>query len=181
MQKRTQGLTLLELLTACVVLGVLAAIAGPYHQSFLARQMLHDATEHLFSAIHLTRSEAIKRNVHVTLCKSADGFSCSSAGGWEQGWIVFEDLNHNASRDHDEVIIHSAPAKTGALRISGNTPVANYIAYTPFGHSRLAASGFQAGSITVCQTHAAGQRYRKIVISSLGRAKMIDTIHTHCE
>ena len=46
-------------------------------------------TNELLSALHITRSEAVKLNSKVTICSSSDGKSCSGSTDWSNGWIVF--------------------------------------------------------------------------------------------
>ena len=51
------------------------------------------------------RSEAIKRNRVVEMCVSVNGTSCAE-GGWEQGWIVLQALDH-----HPEASWHHLPRR----------------------------------------------------------------------
>ena len=61
------GFTVVELLIALVVLGVLVALAAPAFSTFLAEQRLRATTSELRVAVSLARSEAIKRNSSVAL------------------------------------------------------------------------------------------------------------------
>ncbi|HSW53103.1 MAG TPA: GspH/FimT family pseudopilin, partial [Sulfuricaulis sp.] len=53
----------------------------------------------LMGDLNLARSEAIKRNAVIALCKSDDGASCSRHAAWNDGWIVFVDDNNNHEVD----------------------------------------------------------------------------------
>ena len=61
-------------------------------------------------AVHLARSEAIKRNGVVSLCPSTDGETVRAGGHpWRRGWIVFVngDRDSPAVRDADEDLLQA--------------------------------------------------------------------------
>ena len=129
------------------------------------------ATNALFAGLNLARSEAIKRNARAVLCKTANGVSCTASGGWEQGWILFHDLNNNAALDAgEEVLRQQGPASAG-IRLAGNLPIANYVSYTPTGTAKLISGAFQAGTFTLCVESSASADVRQIVLSGTGRAR----------
>jgi len=74
-----RGFTLVELLTAIVVLVVLAMIAVPSFSELIASQRVQMAAMDLFTSLLRARSEAIKQNTNVTL---------SPIGTWAGGWTV---------------------------------------------------------------------------------------------
>src|SRR5688572_2595220 len=97
-RSRAHGFTLIEMLAVVAVIGVLAVVSIPSLKTAFNSVRLSSATNVFVSGLHLARSEAIKRNARVVLCKSANGDACSAGGGWEQGWIVFHDANNNGAR-----------------------------------------------------------------------------------
>ena len=98
--KKNQGFSIIELLVALVLASFLLAVGVPRLNVFFDGNRMVSNTNNLVSAIQIARSEAIKRGQRVTVCKSANADagspSCSTTGGWEQGWIVFEDVAANA-------------------------------------------------------------------------------------
>lgn len=52
----------------------------------------------LLGDMQFARAEAIKEGLPVTVCVSADGANCSgvNVNTWQNGWIVFSDVNGNA-------------------------------------------------------------------------------------
>ena len=67
-----QGVTLNELLLALAVGAVLVGLAVPAFTALTKNNRLITETNTLIGHINLARSEAIKRNQPVALCRSAD-------------------------------------------------------------------------------------------------------------
>jgi type IV fimbrial biogenesis protein FimT len=128
------------------------------------------------TALNLARSEAVKRSVRVTVCKSADGATCAAGGGYEQGWIVFVDPNNNATVDAGEQLIRAYGALSGGLTLIGRVVnnvdnVGNFVSYTSSGSSKLATGTFQAGTLDLCRANYTTQS-REIVIARGGRTQV---------
>jgi type IV fimbrial biogenesis protein FimT len=133
---------------------------------------LKTATELFIAHLNLARSEAIKRNARVVLCKSGDGQQCASEGAWEQGWIVFHDANGNARVDEEEALLLQQAALHASVRFSGNSNIARYVSYTPDGGANLVSGAFQAGTFTLCTQSDAPLEGRQIVISKAGQPRV---------
>lgn len=169
-----RGVTLIELLVAMSVLTVLLAVGVPSFGQFTANTQLNGYANTLFSHMALARSEAIKRNGRVALCKSADGSTCATAGNWDQGWIVFADSDNNGNVNGGEQIITTMPALSPGFSAIGNSNVSSYISYDAQGMTKLASSeAFQAGRITLCPTAPApAGNGREIILSGSGRSRI---------
>jgi len=175
------GFTTIELLVAVTVGALLLGLTIPSMSAMLQTQKTVSLVNVFVASLHLARSEAIKRNGRTVVCKSADGLQCTTAGGWDQGWIVFHDTNNNAQYDADEwVAQQQGPAGTG-LRLRGNTPVAHYVSYTAHGRARLTSGAFQVGTFTLCPTAgAAGANVRKIILGGPGRPRIDKGVAADC-
>ena len=166
---RQKGFTLLELIVTLAVTAIVLIVGVPSFQALIRDNGLVALTNEFIVALHLARSEAIKRNHRVTLCKSADGLECTDSGGYEQGWMVFDDPDNEVNDPSDKTVIRvfqKGSISTG-ITLRGNRSVQGYVSYDALGFSRLAGGGFQAGSLTVC--HPPEARY--IVINSVGRVR----------
>ena len=150
---------------ASVVLG----IGVPSFRRAIESRRLDSAVMTMFSTLGLARSEAIKRNGPVVLCKSADGMSCTAAGSWAQGWIIFRDDNNDAILDAGEVVIQKAQAVAADVRFSGNLQVSRYISFSGLGAPRTIGGAFQAGTLTACVGTANG---RQVILSATGRVRL---------
>ena len=176
-----QGISLVE---SVVTLGIVATtlqFAAPAMGDLLQNAALNAASQDLLADLHLARSEALKRNRRVAICKSFDGLRCTTAGGWDQGWIVFHDGNNNGKIDPDEEVIARREALRATLSVRGNQPVAHFVSYAPVGTTRLTGGGFQAGTITVCRRGATGADAREVIVNAVGRPRVQKATVASCE
>lgn len=163
---------MIELLTVTAVLAVLAGIAVPSMSAAIDSVRLSGASDALATDLRYARTEAIKRGRRVVLCKSANGVSCATSGGWEQGWIIFEDANNNALREASEPLIQRQSALASSLSFTGNQSVAAYVSFASTGGTKLIGGGFQAGTLTVCKHSSEGGAARQIILNALGRLRV---------
>jgi prepilin-type N-terminal cleavage/methylation domain-containing protein len=103
MKTRNRGFTLLELMVVLVIAGVLLGIGVPGMRSFILNGRMTAAANDLMAALHLARSEAIKRRVPVVVCTSTNALvaapTCANSATLS-GWFVFVDANRNGVRDN---------------------------------------------------------------------------------
>ena len=176
--RSSQGFSLIELLLVVAVLGVCLALTGPRFTQLISSSKLTTASNAFLYSIYLARSEAIKRNGRVSLCKSENGLLCTVTGGWEQGWIVFDDTNSNGQRDFGEAILERVQPLPSNLRLTGNLPVSKYVSYVASGGTKLIGGGFQAGTLTVCSN--SGQEARQIIVNAVGRPRIQKVSSSAC-
>ena len=157
------GMTLIEVMMALAIAGIIFALGVPTLGGWLAEQQLQDRADALLHALDLARSEAIRRGDRVDVCPG-EGACDAGAMPWEGGWVVVPD---NA-RAGAGVLAHERPAPSG-ITIRGNRPVADYVSYTSAGHARRFDGALQMGTFTVCRS---GQRARKVILANSGRARI---------
>jgi type IV fimbrial biogenesis protein FimT len=175
------GYTLVELLVVMALGTILLSVAVPSMTEMLNTQRSNAAGSAFLSSLNLARVEAIKRNARVVVCKSAAGLSCDLTGGWNQGRIMFHDVNNNAALDADEQLIERHGAMPEGLSLTGNTQVANYVSYSASGSAKLITGAFQAGTFTLCAAPASIANVQQIVLSSTGRARSRKGLATDCQ
>jgi type IV fimbrial biogenesis protein FimT len=164
-----RGLTLLELLTALAIGASLLVLAVPSYRAWVADLEIRDRIEALVVTLNLARAQAIARQTRVALCPSPDGVHCAPAGRWEDGWIVFADLNDDGERDADETVLLVEPRARPGITIRGNKPVSEYVSWTSYGHARMTNGALQMGTFTVCRP---GARIVNVVLASGGRVRV---------
>lgn len=178
---RARGFTLIELAVTLSIVAVLAALAAPSLDSIMTNSRFKTHANALQSSLLMARSESIKRRVRVVACKSADQETCTTSGGWEQGWIVFVDTNDSASVDPAERagIIDKVPALSGAFQLRGGGNVGNYVSFTSSGAAKLSGSDtFQSGVLLLCP--AGGGEARQLELFATGRFASSKTNVTTC-
>ncbi len=150
-RQNQSGFTLGELMMTLTVAGVTLALAIPNFQTITRNNRQATSVNQLVSAMHLARSEAVTRNMQVTLCPSTDGAACGD--GWENGWIVFPDRDQDRVVDAGEDILSSAtPADSLSLE-SGE--FADSITFRPNGRAMADDFDANSGSFTFCDPRGA--------------------------
>lgn len=167
-----RGFTLVELMVAVGIMAVLLTIGVSSFAEIGTSMKLTSASNTLLAHIHHARSEAIKRNSRVVLCKSTDGAACAQTGGWEQGWIIFHDANNNALREGTETIIQREAALAGELLFTGNVNASRYLSFAGSGATRMVGGGYQIGRLTLCRQSTEPGEARQIVFNAVGRPRV---------
>lgn len=142
---RVAGFTLIELLVTLSVLVILLAVAAPGLQPLARNNRITALTNDLVSTLNLARSEAIKRGVRVTVCKSANPDAsapvCSAGANWRDGWLVFVDNSGVVgSFDATDVRLKVGQPASRNATISADTAFANFVSYVSSGASSASAN-----------------------------------------
>ncbi|MFZ3186136.1 MAG: GspH/FimT family pseudopilin, partial [Pseudomonas sp.] len=160
--RRGRGFSLVELMVALAVAAILAGIAIPAFDSFTLKNRLSTYASAFSASARLARSEALKRNTPVTLCRSSDGSTCADSGSWEQGWIVLSGTT---------VIRHQQAAVAGYLLLSSiNTD----LTFQPNGFVSIQAT------LTVCRSSPLAGEEREVTVSATGRTTIKKTYTGSC-
>jgi len=168
-----RGFTLVELMVALAIAVILLMVAVPNLNDAAPRGKLAAQANAFLATLNLARSEAIKRNGRVVVCKSADGVACTDDGGWDQGWIVFHDPDNDVVRDGTEAIIERHQPLANGFSLTGNGTVANYISFHPSGAAMTPGGAFQAATLTLCRfAPTVSSAERQIILSAAGRARV---------
>ena len=167
---RESGFTLVELLIVMVIIAAVASLAGAGFSQLRLSSRLTGYSQEMVSTVHGARSEAIKRNASVRVCVSADGATCVTTGGWQQGWIMLD--------SDDNLIDRSVALQTGfefkAVDLGGGSEVREI----RFDRTGLAVP---AALFTLCRkTPSAGHQEREVLISPTGQTTISVTYNGLC-
>ena len=189
--KKHTGFTLPELLITLAIVGILLTVGVPSLKTFMQGNQLIASTNELISALHVARSEAIKRNIRVSICESSDGETCATTGSWKSGWIVFVDGNGanpgdllNTPSPCADLITDCLLRVHGAindklLSISVINPANNSVSsftFTSRGLPKAVNGAVESGIFSLCSFDANDNVIdaRAVVLSLSGRVRVSD-------
>jgi type IV fimbrial biogenesis protein FimT len=167
------GFTLIELLIVLVVLATILSIGTPMMQRQLHSNRLHAETSRFLGAINLARSEAVMRNLPVSICPSpmAQTGNPECAGTYADGWIVFSNRDRDKVVDAgaDEVLqaFEGLPHGFQLTNRSGTRAAFELINYLPDGSSH------NTRTLMFCPPRQSVVQSLSIVLNIVGRARLV--------
>lgn len=165
-----RGFTLVELLLVLAIGAILLAIAIPGYAFLVSTSKLAAVTNDLVSSIQVARSEAIKRGMRVTVCKSSSTSSsspsCDPSAEWQQGWLIFVDGGTRGVIDSGDTLLWMQVSAPTTVTITANN-FNRYISYLPSGVSQ-GSNGLGNGTMHIC---VAGNQ-RDVIINTIGRPRL---------
>lgn len=187
---KVKGFTLLELMLTVTVAAIILGLGAPNMAEFIRNNRMTSSANDVLAALHMARTEAVKRRAWTVMCMSANPNAstptCTAAG---RGWIVFvDDADPTASSandgnlvvDADEAVLlrHETAPDTITLTTAPNGN-RGYIAFTASGFARAVAAGTPLRSVRLCDSRgntaiygAGNSAARAITISQTGRPQV---------
>jgi type IV fimbrial biogenesis protein FimT len=176
------GFTMIELMIVLAVTGVLMAIAMPdFARATRSIQLSHQAKE-MAGAIKLARAEAIRRGQTVVMCRSnATQTNCntgSPTSDWSNGWLIYVDVNNNATYDPTMVpstLVAVKSSTNGNIEIiaASLSPIANRISFNAAGEAFGNNSLNSNGTLTFSHKGASNQTQSILLIDNAGRVRVL--------
>lgn len=171
-RRSSQGFTLLELMTAIAIMGILLSIGVPTFTNMIRGSQIAAESNDLLAALNLARSEALKRGVRVSVCALAEDLeSCSDEPDWSRGWILFDDDAGvlPGTLDASDTLLQSWEAPADGVTLSTTTPVVSF--------SRMARTEFPLPAdlplkIQVSKAGCTGDQKREIDVDVSGRIRL---------
>lgn len=156
---------MVELLTVLGIAAIILLLGVPGFHAMISSQRLSSSVNGFVGALHMARSEAIRRGSRVDLAP-ADGID------WAQGWVVFVDQNDNQQADPGETVVarHGKVAGEMAIKSVLTDSSKPYLAYNGSGRTRTNASSQTPQLGTVSFFLEGG--VRRIKLNFSGRARV---------
>ena len=168
--KMNSGFTLLEGLITVAVMAIVMAVAIPSMTTFIQNDRLSTQINALVGHLAYARSESVTRSQQVGVCVSSNTTSCTGGTNWQNGWIIYVDLNGDSSFTAGETVLRAQQALEGSNTLKPAT-IGTQVIYDYRGF----ASAASVGSFSLCDNR--GSTYGKaIAISNTGRVRKEGTV-----
>jgi type IV fimbrial biogenesis protein FimT len=161
---RQHGFTALELIVTMTIIAVLLTAGVPAFKNYAWNLRMKTAMDLLQSDLKLARGNAISHNIRTVICPATDSNDCSGQSAWQDGWIVFTDLNGDRHRQEGEPLLKQSGA-VELMTISSSSS-RNNLRFFPNGTAPASNA-----SIAFCDGRGATEA-GTISLSNSGRIRM---------
>jgi len=164
---RAEGFSLIELMVTLSVLAIIIALAVPNFSGVVNGSRLTAQANQLVGDIQLARSEALRRNRTVRLCRSTDGATCAAGSGNWSGWVV-------TLTGANPELIRSTMVKA-PLQVSGG----DTIDFRADGMARNSTGGLLNTTFVVCSPNRRpAENLREVDLASGSRVSVTAATHS---
>ena len=177
MRKSGQGFTLVELLITIAIAAILATIAIPSYRAMVRKNSVINQADGFLNVLMLARSEAVRRNRNVTVCKNTNTTTpaCTTSGTWDAGILVYADTDGDGAYDAGEEIRVEVPITKSAY-ITGSSAsgqdVSSLITFRPDGTPGVLTG---IGTFTIQPSSSDAFCQRLLEVNITGQAKVRST------
>ncbi len=178
---KQHGFTLYEMLITILMIGIILSVGVPSLTAFTQNSRISGTANDLHSSFQLARSEAARAKTNITVCASANSMDAAAncGGTFNDGWIIFLDLNGDIDRDGGgENVLRAHPPVSDRINVTTNAG-ANYFSFAASGLGRGDVAGTAVQTATICDERgnvvAAGgsSAARVLVVTPIGRATVL--------
>jgi type IV fimbrial biogenesis protein FimT len=174
------GFTLMELIVVLAIVSIVSLMAMPDGSQYRNDNRLRAATNDVVVAMQASRAEAVGRNAAITLCtKNTDSTDCTTSGGWQQGWLIFVDVNRDATVDAGDEIVQIHDPLQGKLTLYGTSELTSDISFRASGQTSITSTQ----ALIACDERGFSSNAKGLIVTILGRASVMsapDTGQTTC-
>jgi type IV fimbrial biogenesis protein FimT len=149
------------------IVAILLAIGVPNYRYITNSYRMSAEVNGLLGDLQFARGEAIKEGQTVTACVSRDGATCDAGSTtWQEGWLVFQDLNNDQTVDPGETVLHVQQPFSGTDTFISTNGV-SAVTFNREGFA-VAAGGFGDTTVTLHETSANAAWTRCLYVSAVG-------------
>jgi type IV fimbrial biogenesis protein FimT len=176
---RSSGFTLTELMVTIAILAVITGFAAPAMQTMVENYRVSSLTNEFNLALAYTRSQAVNRNMCVTMCivqdPNAANPRCSTATtDWNTGWMIFSNPTCNNSSvavlPINSELLQIYEGSTTGQTLNSKIGNVRRISYTARGIPAGALSA--AAEFTVKTSNPLADPAKTICLDMAGRARI---------
>ncbi len=190
--KHRRGYTLIEVMVVVSIIAILTALAAPSFVRTVRSTTISNSVNSFMSDMRYARSESIRRGASVVMCRSnapeATSPTCGSGSGidvdgdglgdgWASGWIVFEDLDGDGTKDANEPVFKVESQNTRIESIMEGGWGSTKFRFTPTGRLRNLSSATQ---LTFGGTNYPNDLQRVLCVSMAGHVRIAGDGTTTC-
>ena len=170
-----KGFTLVELMIVVLITAVLIGVAIPSFTGLIKNNRLATQINLFTSAMSLARSEAVKRNQNVVLCKRANNNACGGNGTtWDIGWIVFADDDGDGNLDGGEARIQLFDGIAAGYTLTPSVDF-NAIVYSANGRATMENGAlFNNLTFSLCEPDSNVVLSRQLILNGTGSARLVE-------
>jgi len=146
--RRIAGFSLLELMVALAVLGILSTIAYPSMRDFLRRNRAVAQSNSIRSDLQFARGQAATTRSYISICPLAasGGTTCAAGKSYDEGWLVYVAAAPNKAYAAGDELQREVAAPTGT---SIRTSVAGVLTFNSRGELLVGGTPTSA-SVIIC-------------------------------
>jgi type IV fimbrial biogenesis protein FimT len=167
LRRSQRGFSLTELAVVMAIVAILLAIGVPNYRYITNSYRMSAEVNGLLGDLQFARGEAIKEGQTVTACVSRDGATCDAGSTtWQEGWLVFQDLNNDQTVDPGDTVLHVQQPFSGTDTFISSNGV-SAVTFNREGFA-VAAGGFGGTTLTLHETSANAAWTRCLYVSAVG-------------
>lgn len=160
------GFTLVELMVALAVFGILVSVAVPGFRDFARNSCLTNTANAIVGGAGLARAEAVRQRRAVTF-GAAPHPTEANRFDWQSGWSVWVDADADGQFDAGEAVVRSYDQRCPETEIlSTNLALTAPLRYEPTG----AAS--RQLDLVLCDNRD-DESGRRVIVSPIGRPEVM--------
>lgn len=159
--KNANGFTLIELMIALTIIGVLMTVAVPSFTETIKNNRLVTQVNLLAGSLALARSEAIRFGSEATVCinNTQPPVPVCSGANWNEGWMVWVDINNDG-------VLTAGEERQFVAALPNSVTFTSSTGTTQFLYSAQGTSA--SGMLELCDDRT-GETGRQVRVSATGR------------
>lgn len=145
----------MEVIVVMLIVAILASIGVPSYRYVTTSNRMATELDGLVGDLQYARSEAVREGQAVTVCiagRTTSPYFCAAAGTdtWQNGWLVFTDLNSDQQVDTGDTVLRVQPAFTPQGGATSDTLTStNNISSVTFNRDGFAYTGQAQVTLTL--------------------------------